>query len=69
MAHSNDRHFLQIPGPANVPDRGPEVQALGKEVRSGISEVFESQQPVVIYSASGTGAWEGALINTRSSGS
>ena len=81
MTHRSGRHFLQIPGPTNVPDRvlraidrptidhrGPEFQALGKEVLSGIRQIFQTQQPVVIYPASGTGAWEAALINTLSSG-
>ncbi|HUL96377.1 MAG TPA: aminotransferase class V-fold PLP-dependent enzyme [Usitatibacter sp.] len=75
------RHFLQIPGPTNVPDRilraidrptidhrGPEFQALGKEVLEGIRRVFQTRQPVVIYPASGTGAWEAALANTLSPG-
>jgi alanine-glyoxylate transaminase/serine-glyoxylate transaminase/serine-pyruvate transaminase len=75
------RHFLQIPGPTNVPDRvlraidrptidhrGPEFQALGKDVLEGIKRVFRTKQPVVIYPASGTGAWEAALVNTLSPG-
>ena len=73
------RHFLQIPGPTNVPDRilraidrptidhrGPEFQRLGKEVLAGIQRIFKTQHPVVIYPASGTGAWEAALVNTLS---
>ncbi len=73
------RHFLQIPGPTNVPDRvlramgrptidhrGPEFQVLGKEVLEGIKRVFKTQHPVIIYPASGTGAWEAALVNTLS---
>ena len=81
MTHRSGRHFLQIPGPTNVPDRvlraidrptidhrGPEFQALGKNVLSGIRQIFQTQQPVIIYPASGTGAWEAALINTLSSG-
>ncbi|HET9576974.1 MAG TPA: aminotransferase class V-fold PLP-dependent enzyme [Usitatibacter sp.] len=73
------RHFLQIPGPTNVPDRilraidrptidhrGPEFQQLGKEVLEGIKRIFRTQHPVVIYPASGTGAWEAALVNTLS---
>ncbi len=73
------RHFLQIPGPTNVPDRilraidrptidhrGPEFQRLGKEVLAGIQRVFQTRHPVVIYPASGTGAWEAALVNTLS---
>ena len=75
------RHFLQIPGPTNVPDRvlraidaptidhrGPAFQKLGKEVLEGIKAVFQTQHPVIIYSASGTGAWEAALVNTLSPG-
>ena len=75
------RHFLQIPGPTNVPDRilraidrptidhrGPEFQALGEEVLAGIRRIFRTRHPVVIYPASGTGAWEAALVNVLSPG-
>jgi alanine-glyoxylate transaminase/serine-glyoxylate transaminase/serine-pyruvate transaminase len=75
------RHFLQIPGPTNVPDRvlramaaptidhrGPEFAALGLEVLQAVKPVFGTAQPVVIYPASGTGAWEAALTNTLSPG-
>ncbi|MGZ5078436.1 MAG: pyridoxal-phosphate-dependent aminotransferase family protein [Usitatibacter sp.] len=75
------RHFLQIPGPTNVPDRvlraidrptidhrGPEFQRLGKEVLEGMKRVFRTRHPVIIYPASGTGAWEAALVNTLSPG-
>ena len=75
------RHFLQIPGPTNVPDRvlraidrptidhrGPEFQKVGKEVLEGIKRIFRTRHPVVIYPASGTGAWEAALVNTLSPG-
>ena len=76
------RHFLQIPGPTNVPDRvlraidfptmdhrGPEFALLGKEVLANLKRVFKSPQgEVVIYPASGTGAWEAALVNTLSAG-
>jgi len=75
------RHFLQIPGPTNVPDRvlraidrptidhrGPEFQALGQEVLAGIKRIFKTRHPVVIYPASGTGAWEAALVNVLSPG-
>ncbi len=76
------RHFLQIPGPTNVPDRvlraidfptidhrGPEFGAIGKEVLVGMKRVFKTTQcEVVIYPASGTGAWEAALVNTLSPG-
>jgi alanine-glyoxylate transaminase/serine-glyoxylate transaminase/serine-pyruvate transaminase len=75
------RHFLQIPGPSPVPDRilramdmpvidhrGPEFQKLGKRVLSGIKTIFKTSGPVVIYPASGTGAWEAALVNALSPG-
>jgi len=76
------RHFLQIPGPTNVPDRvlraidfptmdhrGPEFGELGKQVLADLKRVFKSTQgEVVIYPASGTGAWEAALVNTLSPG-
>src|SRR5512132_1337047 len=75
------RHFLQIPGPSNVPDRvlraidqavidhrGPEFQVLGKSVLGGMKRIFKTQGDVVIYPASGTGAWEAALVNTLSPG-
>ena len=79
--HPSGRHFLQIPGPTNVPDRilramdyptidhrGPEFQQLGKSVLSGIRKIFKTESPVIIYPASGTGAWEAALVNTLSPG-
>lgn len=75
------RHFLQIPGPSPVPDRilkamampvldhrGPEFQKLGHRVLDGIKTVFKTESPVIIYPASGTGAWEAALANTMSPG-
>jgi hypothetical protein len=75
------RHFLQIPGPTNVPDRilraidrptidhrGPEFGVLGKKCLAGMQAIFQTTQPVVIYPASGTGAWEAALVNTLSPG-
>jgi alanine-glyoxylate transaminase / serine-glyoxylate transaminase / serine-pyruvate transaminase len=82
MARHPGRHFLQIPGPTNVPDRvlraidfptmdhrGPEFGALGKEVLAGMKRVFKAPgADVVIYPASGTGAWEAALVNTLSTG-
>jgi alanine-glyoxylate transaminase / serine-glyoxylate transaminase / serine-pyruvate transaminase len=82
MTRRAGRHFLQIPGPTNVPDRvlraidfptidhrGPEFAALGKEVLAGMKRVFKTTQgEVVIYPASGTGAWEAALVNTLSPG-
>ena len=79
--HPTGRHFLQIPGPSPVPDRilramslptidhrGPEFGALGRQVLAGIREVFQTKHPVMIYPASGTGAWEAALVNTLSPG-
>jgi alanine-glyoxylate transaminase / serine-glyoxylate transaminase / serine-pyruvate transaminase len=75
------RHFLQIPGPTNVPDRvlraidrptmdhrGPDFAVLGHEVLEGMKRIFRTRHPVVIYAASGTGAWEAALVNTLSPG-
>jgi alanine-glyoxylate transaminase/serine-glyoxylate transaminase/serine-pyruvate transaminase len=75
------RHFLQIPGPTNVPDRvlrainrptidhrGPEFQRLGLDVLQRIRPIFKTRAPVIIYPASGTGAWEAALVNTLSPG-
>jgi len=81
MSYRAGRHFLQIPGPTNVPDRvlramarptidhrGPEFQALGREVMDGIRIIFRTERPVIIYPASGSGAWEAALVNTLSPG-
>jgi alanine-glyoxylate transaminase/serine-glyoxylate transaminase/serine-pyruvate transaminase len=75
------RHFLQIPGPTPVPDRvlramdtpiidhrGPEFQKLSKRVLEGIKTIFKTVKPVIIYTATGTGAWEAALVNTLSPG-
>ena len=79
--HPAGRHFLQIPGPSPVPDRilramsyptidhrGPEFGALGLKVLAGIKKIFKTEQPVIIYPASGTGAWEAALTNVLSPG-
>ncbi len=79
--HPSGRHFLQIPGPTNVPDRilraldhptidhrGPEFARLTLEILEGLKQVFQTRGPVVIYPASGTGAWEAALVNTLSPG-
>jgi alanine-glyoxylate transaminase/serine-glyoxylate transaminase/serine-pyruvate transaminase len=79
--HPSGRHFLQIPGPSPVPDRilramslptidhrGPEFGALGRKVLADVRKVFKTRHPVVIYPASGTGAWEAALVNTLSAG-
>ena len=81
MPRAAGRHFLQIPGPTNVPDRvlraidfptmdhrGPEFGRLGKEVLEGMKRVFRTAGQVVIYPASGTGAWEAALVNSLSPG-
>ncbi|MFA5951643.1 MAG: aminotransferase class V-fold PLP-dependent enzyme [Hyphomicrobium sp.] len=75
------RHFLQIPGPTPIPERiitamarqildhrGPDFQKLGKRVLTGIKTIFKTENPVIIYPASGTGAWEAALTNTLSPG-
>lgn len=75
------RHFLQIPGPTNTPlpvlaamakptidHRGPEFGRLGLEVLTRIRGIFQTKNPVIIYPASGTGAWEAALVNTLSPG-
>ncbi|MGC8658309.1 MAG: pyridoxal-phosphate-dependent aminotransferase family protein [Desulfomonilaceae bacterium] len=75
------KHFLQIPGPTNVPDRilramdhptidhrGPEFQKLANKVLSEIRKIFQTQCPVIIYPCSGSGAWEAALVNTLSPG-
>ena len=80
-AHPSGRHFLQIPGPTNVPDRilramdqptidhrGPEFARLTFEILDGLKEIFRTESPVIIYPASGTGAWEAALVNTLSPG-
>ena len=79
--HPSGRHFLQIPGPSPVPDRilramslptidhrGPEFGALGREVLDELKPIFKTRNPVIIYPASGTGAWEAALVNTLSPG-
>ena len=81
MARAAGRHFLQIPGPTNVPDRilramdnptidhrGPGFAALGRRVLDGLHAIFRCAGPIVIYPASGTGAWEAALVNTLSPG-
>jgi len=78
-AFATGRHFLQIPGPTNVPDRilramarptidhrGAEFARLGNEVVEGLRELLQTSGPVIIYPASGTGAWEAALVNTLS---
>lgn len=81
MSYRSGRHFLQIPGPTNVPDRvlraidmpvidhrGPECARLTREVLEGLKRVFKTESDVVIFPASGTGAWEAALVNALSPG-
>src|SRR5215213_3545807 len=81
MSYRAGRHFLQIPGPTNVPERilraidrsvidhrGPEFAKLSLTVLDGLKTIFKTTNPVVIYPASGTGAWEAALVNTLSPG-
>lgn len=81
MSHTAGRHFLQIPGPSNVPDRvlraidrptidhrGPEFAQIGKYALAGMKQIFKTKGHVVIFPASGTGAWEAALVNTLSAG-
>jgi alanine-glyoxylate transaminase/serine-glyoxylate transaminase/serine-pyruvate transaminase len=81
MGSNSGRHFLQIPGPTNVPDRvlraisqptidhrGPEFARLARGVVEGLQQIIRTSGPVVIYPSSGTGAWEAALVNTLSPG-
>ena len=81
MTEGAGRHFLQIPGPTNVPDRvlraierptidhrGPAFSAMVRDILDDLRGIFRTQGPVVIYPASGTGAWEAALVNTLSPG-
>jgi alanine-glyoxylate transaminase / serine-glyoxylate transaminase / serine-pyruvate transaminase len=81
MAHASGRHFLQIPGPTNVPDRvlramaaptidhrGPEFAELARHVLAGVGRLCGTTRPVALYPSSGTGAWEAALVNTLSPG-
>ena len=81
MTYHPGRQFLQIPGPTNIPERvlraiaqpvldhrGPEFAKLASEVLARIKPIFKSSQPVLIFPASGTGAWESALVNTLSPG-
>ena len=79
MSFKSGRHFLQIPGPSNVPDRilramnsptidhrGPDFSIIGKSILKDLKKIFKTEDPVIIFPASGTGAWEAALINTLS---
>src|ERR1700742_865040 len=80
-SRSVGRHFLQIPGPTTVPDRvaraidnplidhrGPEFGKLARKCLDGIKTIFKTTNPVIIYTATGTGRWEAALVNTLSPG-
>ncbi len=81
MSYTSGRHFVQIPGPTNVPDRvlramakptidhrSPEFGQLGLEILEGLKEVFQTSGKVIVFPSSGTGAWEAALVNTLSPG-
>ncbi len=81
MAFPGGRHFLQIPGPTNAPDRvlralsqptidhrSPEFARISHEVLDGLKRIFQTSAPVIVYPSSGTGAWEAALVNTLSPG-
>ncbi len=81
MTVKRGRHFLQVPGPTNVPDRvlraisqptidhrGPGLASIAREALDGLQQVFQTTAPVLIYPSSGTGAWEAALVNTLSPG-
>lgn len=81
MTHRSGRHFLQIPGPSNVPDRilraidrptidhrGPEFARLGRRLLDGLKPLFGTSDPVAVFPASGSGGWEAALVNTLSAG-
>jgi alanine-glyoxylate transaminase/serine-glyoxylate transaminase/serine-pyruvate transaminase len=81
MRHRSGRHFLQIPGPTNVPERvlraigqatidhrGPAFAEMTREVLEAVKRVFKTSQPVLIFPGSGTGGWEAALVNTLSLG-
>src|ERR1700723_2707553 len=81
VSRAAGRHFLQIPGPTPLPDRvlramdppiidhrGPEFSKLARRCLDGIKTIFKTTNPVIIYTATGTGAWEAALVNTLSPG-
>lgn len=81
MAVHSGRHFLQVPGPTNVPDRvlramgrptidhrGPEFAELTREIIGGVRTIFKTSGHVIIYPASGSGGWEAGLVNTLSAG-
>ena len=77
MTVKRGRHFLQIPGPTNVPDRilrvisqptidhrGPDFARIGRQALDGLKRVFQTTGSIVIYPSSGTGGWEASLVNT-----
>ncbi len=81
MTRPTGRHFLQIPGPTNLPDRvlraidrpiidhrGPEFQKLARALLADLKPIFKTDGPVLVFASSGTGAWEAALVNTLSPG-
>jgi alanine-glyoxylate transaminase/serine-glyoxylate transaminase/serine-pyruvate transaminase len=81
VSHAAGRHFLQIPGPTNCPlvvlaaiaqpvidHRGPEFRALALDVLAGLQRIFKTKGPVLVFPASGTAAWEAAIVNTLSPG-
>ena len=81
MSKHTGVHFMQIPGPTNVPERvlkalsrptidhrGPEFSTLARDVLEGSRRIFQTENPVIIFPSSGTGAWEAALVNTLSPG-
>lgn len=81
MTYHSGRHFLQLPGPTNTPDRvlramarptidhrGPEFQELTHRILAGLQDIFRTEHPVMVYPASGSGMWEAALANTLSPG-
>ena len=79
MSHRSGRHFLQIPGPSNVPDRilraidkatmdhrGPDFGVMARQLLDDLKPIFKTENDVIIFPSSGTGAWEAALVNTLS---
>ena len=81
MTYQSGRHFLQVPGPTNVPDRvlramaappidhrGPEFAELARHVLAGLARLCGCSGPVALYPSSGTGGWEAAIVNTLSPG-
>ena len=81
MSRASGRHFLQIPGPTNVPERiframdrptidhrGPEFSKLALDIFAGLKTIFQTRGPVMVFPSSGTGAWEAAIVNTLKAG-